>query len=189
MNPVLVWVIAAAVTVFHIWASRRRPKYWYLGAIVPALWIGLVVFLLANGQLNLGRDWKNVGVPHGDPAAAVAGRPSGRQKEGNGPDEIPGFVRHRRCAGMGEILVWVLTAALLGAEYAFGLGKKRLLGFLLPGAIAAILAAGSVMEHTARYLGPRGGMRGGPGRGVAIGRARSGRYQKARLDRMKAKDL
>ena len=63
MNPVLVWVIAAAVTVFHIWASRRRPKYWYLGAIVPALWIGLVVFLLANGQLNLGRDWKNVVFP------------------------------------------------------------------------------------------------------------------------------
>lgn len=63
MNPVLVWVIAAAVTVFHIWASRRRPKYRYLGAIVPALWIGLVVFLLANGQLNLGRDWKNVVFP------------------------------------------------------------------------------------------------------------------------------
>lgn len=63
MNPVLVWVIAVAVTVFHIWASRRRPKYWYLGAIVPALWIGLVVFLLANGQLNLGRDWKNVVFP------------------------------------------------------------------------------------------------------------------------------
>lgn len=63
MNPVLVWVIAAAVTVFHIWASRRRPKYWYLGAIVPALWIGLVVFLLANGQLDLGRDWKNVVFP------------------------------------------------------------------------------------------------------------------------------
>lgn len=63
MNPVLVWVIAAAVTVFHIWASRRRPKYWYLGAIVPALWIGLVVFLLVNGQLNLGRDWKNVVFP------------------------------------------------------------------------------------------------------------------------------
>ena len=90
---------------------------------------------------------------------------------------------------MGEILVWVLTAALLGAEYAFGLGKKRLLGVLLPGAIAAILAAGSVMEHTARYLGPGAGCVAALAVVWAIGRARSGRYQKAWLDRMKAKDL
>lgn len=63
MNPVLVWVIAAAVTVFHIWASHRKPRYWYLGAIVPALWVGLVVFLAANGQLDLGEDWRNVVFP------------------------------------------------------------------------------------------------------------------------------
>ena len=53
MNPVLVWVLAAAITLFHFWASRRKPKYWYLGGIVPALWLGALVFLFANGKIDL----------------------------------------------------------------------------------------------------------------------------------------
>ena len=58
MNPLLTLAAAAAITVFHIWASRRRPRYWYLGGIVPTLWIGAVVFLLANGMIRLAEDWK-----------------------------------------------------------------------------------------------------------------------------------
>ena len=58
MNPLLTLAATAAITVFHIWASRRRPRYWYLGGIVPALWIGAVVFLLANGAIRPAEDWK-----------------------------------------------------------------------------------------------------------------------------------
>ena len=58
MNPVLVWVLAAAITLFHFWASRRKPKYWYLGGIVPALWLGALVFLFANGKIDLAEDWR-----------------------------------------------------------------------------------------------------------------------------------
>ncbi len=90
---------------------------------------------------------------------------------------------------MQEILVWVLTVAVLAGEYAFGLRKKKLLGALLPAAIAAVLAAGSVMEHTARYLVPAVGCVAALAAAWAIGYARSARYQKAQLDRMKAKDI
>lgn len=90
---------------------------------------------------------------------------------------------------MKEILIWVLTAALLAGEYVFGLRKKKLLGALLPAAIAAVLAAGSVMEHTSRYLGPAVGCVAALAVVWAIGYARSARYQKAQLDRMKARDI
>ena len=58
MNPLLTLAAAAEITVFQIWASRRRPRYWYLGGIVPTLWIGAVVFLLANGMIRPADDWK-----------------------------------------------------------------------------------------------------------------------------------
>ena len=63
MNPVVVWVLAIADTLFHFWASRRAPKYWYLGGIVPALWIGALVFLFANGKIDLGADWQMLVFP------------------------------------------------------------------------------------------------------------------------------
>lgn len=63
MNPVVVWVLAIAVTLFHFWASRRAPKYWYLGGIVPALWIGALVFLFVNGKIDLGADWQMLVFP------------------------------------------------------------------------------------------------------------------------------
>ena len=63
MNPVLVWVLAIAITLFHIWASRRKPKYWYLGGIVPALWLGALVFLFANGKIDLAEDWRMLVFP------------------------------------------------------------------------------------------------------------------------------
>ncbi len=58
MNTIFVWIIAVAVTVFHFWASRRKPKYWYLGGIVPVLWIGALVFLFANNMIVLRDDWQ-----------------------------------------------------------------------------------------------------------------------------------
>lgn len=58
MNPLLTLAAAAAITVFHIWASRRRPRYWYLGGIVPALWVAVLIFLLANGMIRPAEDWK-----------------------------------------------------------------------------------------------------------------------------------
>ena len=63
MNPLLTLAAAAAVTVFHIWASRRRPRSWYLGGIVPALWTGTVIFLLANGMIRPAEDWKTLLFP------------------------------------------------------------------------------------------------------------------------------
>ena len=53
MNPFLVLGIAILVTAFHIWACRRSPKYWYLGGIVPLVWLGLVVFLWFHGRISL----------------------------------------------------------------------------------------------------------------------------------------
>ena len=58
MNPAVTWVIAIAVTIFHIWASRRKPKYWYLGGVVPVIWIGIIIFLFVNGMIHIANDWK-----------------------------------------------------------------------------------------------------------------------------------
>ena len=58
MNTVILWITAAAVTVFHFWASRRKPKYWYLGGIVPALWVGTLMFLFVNDMIHIGEDWR-----------------------------------------------------------------------------------------------------------------------------------
>lgn len=38
MNPALTLVIAFLILAFHIWASRRSPRFWFLGGIVP--WSG-----------------------------------------------------------------------------------------------------------------------------------------------------
>ena len=57
MNPFLVLGIAILVTAFHIWACRRSPKYWYLGGIVPLVWLGLVVCLWFHGRISLSEDW------------------------------------------------------------------------------------------------------------------------------------
>ena len=63
MNPVLTFVIALLVILFHTWASRRSPRYWYLGGIVPLIWLGLVVFLWSRGQIDLPADLRILIVP------------------------------------------------------------------------------------------------------------------------------
>ena len=56
MNPALTLVIAFLVLVFHIWASRRSPRYWFLGGIVPLIWFGLLAILWSKGQISLPAD-------------------------------------------------------------------------------------------------------------------------------------
>lgn len=35
MRLAITLVVALAVLVFHYWASRRPPRYWYVGGIIP----------------------------------------------------------------------------------------------------------------------------------------------------------
>ena len=63
MNTAVTLLIAIAVLLLHIWLSRRSPKFWYLGGIIPLLWIALLVFLFVNGKLNWGEDWKMIVFP------------------------------------------------------------------------------------------------------------------------------
>lgn len=58
MNPVVNMLIALAIIIFHTWASRRKPKYWYLGGIVPAIWAGLLAFLFVIGKISIQQDWE-----------------------------------------------------------------------------------------------------------------------------------
>ena len=37
-GPALTLLLALVILLFHIWASRRSPRYWYLGGIVPLAW-------------------------------------------------------------------------------------------------------------------------------------------------------
>lgn len=63
MNSITVLFIAIVITVFHFWASRRQPKYWYLGGIVPAIWVGILIFLFANDMIRLKEDWSMLFFP------------------------------------------------------------------------------------------------------------------------------
>ena len=58
MNTAISLAVAAIVIVFHCGACRRSPKYWYLGGIVPLIWIILNVILFINGKINFEEDWK-----------------------------------------------------------------------------------------------------------------------------------
>ena len=37
-GPALTLLLALVILLFHIWASRRSPRYWDLGGIVPLAW-------------------------------------------------------------------------------------------------------------------------------------------------------
>lgn len=63
MNTVMTLVIALAVIVLHVWLCHRSPKFWYLGGIIPLLWIGVLVFLFFNDKINFGEDWKMIIFP------------------------------------------------------------------------------------------------------------------------------
>ena len=56
-------IVALVVIVFHVLLCHRSPKFWYLGGIIPLLWVGTMVFLFFNGKLNFGEDWKMIIFP------------------------------------------------------------------------------------------------------------------------------
>ncbi len=63
MNIVMTLIVALVVIVLHVWLCHRSPKFWYLGGIIPLLWIGVLVFLFFNGKINFGEDWKMIIFP------------------------------------------------------------------------------------------------------------------------------
>ena len=56
MHSVTTWAVAIIVLAFHIWACYRRPRYWYLGGIVPAIWLILLAFLGLHGLIHPAQD-------------------------------------------------------------------------------------------------------------------------------------
>ena len=63
MKAAISLVIALVVIVFHYWACRRHPKYWYVGGIIPFAWIIFLAVLFFNGMINLAEDWKTILFP------------------------------------------------------------------------------------------------------------------------------
>ena len=60
---ILVCVVVIALTLFHFFASYRSPRFWYLGGIVPLLWVGTLAFLFAKGSIVLRQDWRMLVFP------------------------------------------------------------------------------------------------------------------------------
>ena len=63
MNTAITLIIAIVVIILHVWLCRRSPKLWYLGGIIPLLWIVLLVFLFFNEKISFGEDWKMIVFP------------------------------------------------------------------------------------------------------------------------------
>ena len=63
MNAVMTLIAALAVIAVHVWLCYRSPKFWYLGGIIPVLWIGVLVFLFFNGKIDFAEDWKMIIFP------------------------------------------------------------------------------------------------------------------------------
>ena len=56
MTKVVLMLAALAVLlVFHMWASARPRRLWYLGAIAPVIWLGVLIWMAVAGvfQSNL----------------------------------------------------------------------------------------------------------------------------------------
>lgn len=90
---------------------------------------------------------------------------------------------------MKNLIVLLITAAMLAAQYQFGLRRKKLLGAVIPAVMAALFLGISVQENTAQDIPA----------GLAcvlalivvwkIGFFKSQKYEKDQLDKMKTKDL
>lgn len=63
MNTAITLIIAFVVIILHVWLCRRSPTLWYLGGIIPLLWIVLLVFLFFNEKISFGEDWKMIVFP------------------------------------------------------------------------------------------------------------------------------
>ena len=190
MNPLLTLAAAAAITVFHIWASRRRPRYWYLGGIVPALWVAILIFLLANGAIRPAEDYRHS-------PAHLAGGPSGRQEKRAGAHEGEGSVTHKAisypftkgASDMRALLVLLLTFVILAVQFHLGLRKRKLLGAVLPAVMAALFVFISLAGKTTEYIATGSLCVIAIVIVWAVGYAKSAKHEKAALDKMRAKDL
>ena len=63
MNTAITLITAVAVIILHIWLCQRSPKFWYLGGIIPLLWVASLVFLFLNRKISWGEDWKMIVFP------------------------------------------------------------------------------------------------------------------------------
>ena len=90
---------------------------------------------------------------------------------------------------MKALMVLVITAALLAAQYYWGVRKKKAFGAIFPVFMTVLFLAISVLEKTTEYIGT----------GILcvaaivivwfIGYFKSAKYEKSEIDKMKAKDL
>lgn len=55
MNTVMTLLVALVVIVLHVWLCHRSPKFWYLGGVLPLLWIGVLVVLFSRQNQFWGR--------------------------------------------------------------------------------------------------------------------------------------
>ena len=92
MNPAVTWVIAIAVTIFHIWASRRKAKYWYLGGVVPD-WNHY--FLVCKRNDSHSRRLGSAVFSNSNPFADLAFRTRVSEKERNGKHESAGYINFK----------------------------------------------------------------------------------------------
>ena len=88
---------------------------------------------------------------------------------------------------MKEIILLLLTFAILAVQYHLGLMRKPGFGAVLPAALAALFLAVSFLEQTTEY-----GITGllcvlAVAAAWGAGRLKAGKHEKAQLDRMKAK--
>ena len=49
---ILILAIGFLLLVFHLWASRRSPRLWFLGGVIPLLYAALLVWRGMDGQLT-----------------------------------------------------------------------------------------------------------------------------------------
>ncbi|HIQ99194.1 MAG TPA: hypothetical protein IAB23_05895 [Candidatus Scybalocola faecavium] len=63
MKTAITLIISIVIIILHVWLCRRSPKFWYLGGIIPLLWIVFLVFLFFSGKINLSEDWKMIVFP------------------------------------------------------------------------------------------------------------------------------
>lgn len=63
MKVAITFGIALGVFLFHYWACRRPPKYWYVGGIIPFVWVVLLAVLFSRGMIDWAQDWKVILFP------------------------------------------------------------------------------------------------------------------------------
>lgn len=90
---------------------------------------------------------------------------------------------------MGELLVLLITVAILAIQFHFGIRKRKLLGAIIPTIMVLLFILITCMEKTTEYVLT----------GLlcvaailitwVMGYLKSAKYEKSALDKMKAKDI